>query len=1167
MKIPSEALIQQKIASDPALNIWVSANAGSGKTHVLTERVLRILLNGSNPSSILCLTYTKAAAAVMKQRVFARLLEWTRLDDEQLKHKIFLLEGKEPTVKQLKFARELFARALETPGGLKIQTIHSFCQAILHQFPIEADMPGFFKLDEDACFELQAAVKKEIIEKIQTYPESDLAKNIMFLLQKLKWSEVDKLLTGSVQNMHKFCADYQQKNWQKFFTTLQIKEGVSKEDYYKQFTQLIQSSEQKEFLNFLEKNGGNTTIGFIEKLRAAIKDDYANFVASIESAFYTANHQLRSEKNIIIKKIIDKDPDALAKFTKLREQSLVLVDQIVSLDVWQINQTIKQIFQEFLNLYSQKKQIYGLLSYQDLILKMLYILRRCDIGWVHCKLDQGIDHILVDEAQDTNPEQWEIIQHLSSEFFAGAGQKNIQRSIFAVGDEKQSIYSFQGADPVGFADNRRYFQKRIQNGKQEFREIRLHYSFRSTSSILQAVDCAFSNEKLYKGLSDDKQPTSHAAIRLGFAGEVDIWDYESSEKSEIVEDWCAENISPPKGEVKLAEKIAETISLWLNNKEFLPSKGRCIEAGDILILVRSRCMFVDALSKALKEKNIPLAGRDRLFLLNHIAIQDLLALTRFVLFSTDDLSLAGLLKSPLFALSEEQLFEVAHQREPGETLWQALQKSATHDPVMKIHVDRLAHYRSLADRVSVFEFYSRILDQDEGRKKYFAALGEQVNEIFDLFLNYVLNHEKNNLPGLYIFMEYLLKINPEIKRELGIGMNVVRIMTIHGAKGLEAPVVFLIDQSSPHYKKDRNSDFYASDQSLDSLPVWINKSYRNRPCFNKIIEQEQSKQKNEYFRLLYVGMTRAEDRLILCGYKKNNSSDSSGWLSLVEEEIFKQELQEISYDLEGNLTARRFVGSQSITEDLSKSMPQEVVNSKQSLVDIPDFFYQKMPVEKNKKPYIAPSLLSQLNVQLSHLKKWTMSPILSRTVDNQVVAIERGLIVHSLLQYLPEIPLEEREIIAQKYVNNHLEWNDDDKAQLIQDVMKIFMDENLKFLWSKQSRAEVSIMADIEINGEMQSFSAIIDRLVETDDSVIIVDYKTGAVPYNSNSIPLPYILQLALYTEVLAPIYPNKSIICFLIYTQGPNIFKISEEKLKEILDSFQKKHVSDLLVEPIMI
>lgn len=1156
MQIPKRALDAQRKAAHPAASVWVSANAGSGKTHVLTERVIRLMLNGSEPSRILCLTYTKAAAAVMKTRIFDRLSRWTALDDKQLCDEIEALEGKRPDQSRLLEARRLFAHALETPGGLKIQTIHAFCESLLHQFPLEANIAGHFEmLDEMAASALMGDARRTLIEKAYKKADPALSNAFNLVLTTVGENGFNTLLSEAInkrETLLPFLAEVKDKGSYAVLRPLLGLKTETEEDVLVALREaaLLPQEESQLF----ETHGGSNTAEFIMNLREAKKSTQpSDMERAIRAAYLTTAGAPRGLSRIVTKKLSLAAPLAMEELEKRQSAVVAALDQLSSLRLLPLNDAAFTLIEGLLTRYEALKRVKGFLDFDDLIHRTLALLQRKGAGqWVQYKLDRGIDHILVDEAQDTSPAQWGIIRKLIEEFFVGLGQRSVKRTVFAVGDEKQSIYSFQGAAPEDFAENGRYVKNKAEDVEESFDRVRLDFSFRSTKEVLSGVDIVFSTPENYRGLSAENEKTVHEAIRHD-PGEVDIWDMITPENVDEPEDWRAPVDAQSAPAVQLAELIAETVANWLKENEPIFDHGflRAVKPGDIIVLVRKRDQFVPALARALKNRHVAVAGADRLHLTNHIAVRDLIALGRFILQPQDDLSLACLFKTPLYALNEDDLFELAAYRQGS--LWQALEKRAKTDTRFHEIYETLSRYRRMADTVPVFELYSTILSDDGGRRKILARLGAEAADVLDAFMDYCLSVQKTGLPGLQTFLETLVAATPEIKRELDQNREEVRIMTVHAAKGLEGKIVFLVDPGSRiwnahHEPKLLILPYHNAPHNVGEAVLWVpGKNYKGA-LIHKQIDILKARAEDEYRRLLYVGMTRAEDRLIVCGYSGKTKVEGT-WNSLVKDALYAH-AEAILAPKEG-INAWRY----SLQERTLKTPEIQPPVAKKTLA-LPPFLLQKMPPERALPKPLSPSLAG-LEIDDEEVLTLTQSPILGMSEKGigspRDVAIKRGILMHKLIQYLPDIPpLERKEIVKAYLEKNAPDFNEETREKIEKDLSKFFEHPQIASLFHAHSQAELAIQGKVMLAGKEQTISGQIDRLIVDNDRVLIVDFKTGIVPHK-DTVPQAYVIQMALYRALLQPLYPGKTIETVLIYTEGPTVFFLSDECLDDALKAIE--------------
>lgn len=1153
----------QLLAADPKMSAWVSANAGSGKTYVLSTRVIRLLLGGVEPSKILCLTYTKTAAAEMKNRVFSRLGEWVTMESDALAKALIDINDKVPSEAEITFARTLFAKALETPGGLKIQTIHAFCEALLHRFPLEANIAGHFELVDDIGTTFLIA---EARRQLLTGRAGETRGAIQRVLSLKGESGLESLLSEIISKRQKLGSLIETLGDTAERRTAYLKAYNFKPE------DTVASIQQSIWHN----------LPIDKKLMRSVRDEaaamgksrayefaYACIVAFDTGANATGFEQLKDtllsggtkaykSSWLFAKDILVKFPTLAEKYEQAADIMLALVDRTNLLA--EIEQTLDalQIADHLLTLYARLKNRRGLLDFEDLITRTENMLMKDNVSaWVRYKLDQGIDHILVDEAQDTSPAQWRVIKTLADEFFSGEGARDVTRTMFAVGDEKQSIYSFQGADPREFGTARDHFDVAVHEAESTFNAIRLEVSFRSTEDVLSAVDKVFAYVDHKRGVSPADSILRHQSLRENQAGEVEVWECENAVKTEQEEDWRQPVDHAQKPAVILANRIAKRIKDWLDSAECLAANGKKIDAGDVLVLVRKRDAFVHALSLALKDLKVPVAGADRLAMTAHIAILDLMALGRIMLNKADDLSLAALLRSPLFGWSDDQLFDLSNNR--GElSLYEALQLSiADHAHCAAAYV-QLEKWRSVAINKPVFEFYSHVLGVSGARAQLIGRLGPETGDMLDEFLNYAIAQERTGPVSLETFLNALDNFAPEIKREMDGKRTEVRIMTVHGAKGLEAPIVFLVDPGSPAFTA-KSAPLLLPAELSDGLfkPInavlWGGSSEGRSRHSAEIIDVLKERAEEEYRRLLYVGMTRAADRLIICGYAGVNGGKEGTWLAMAKK------------GLEEHSRPHDFGDYQAIIYPAVQTLPihpprDVTIEENPTLVELPDCFTSLAPSEPPATRPLFPSGASGLAIEadrqdsdgeksISLLEQYEVSGR-SNAMD-PALALKWGVAVHKMLQMLPNIETSSRYDRARAYCHHvDARWTDDDIDTMCNQVFAVLDNSAYSPFFTSSAHAEVSVMGTIMINDEERAVSGVIDRLSVTEDSVYILDYKTNAnPPTHMDEIPAVYLRQMALYQALVAPLYPAKKVKAALLFTAKSQLFVLDDKLLSDAL------------------
>ena len=778
------------------------------------------------------------------------------------------------------------------------------------------------------------------------------------------------------------------------------------------------------------------------------------------------------------------------------------VNKLKSFQLIEVTIALTGLIQHILKKYKSHKKKESFLDYSDLVSITKNLLKKSGMSdWVLFKLDGGIDHILIDEAQDTNPEQWEIIRLIAEEFFSGLGRETQHvRTIFAVGDKKQSIYSFQGADPDEFEKMHQFFKNRVLSSEKKFETVPLNMSFRSTDAVLKLVNMLLSNPKARTGLLNKGEEAIHIPFRANDAGLVEIWPLEQPPEKENILNWSfPEPNKTPSAVTLLAQKIATKIKQMIGN-EILESKGRPIEPGDIMILVRKRNKIVSEIVRALKEKNVPVAGVDRIILTEHIAVQDLISVARFVLLPEDDLNLACLLKSPLFKFSENELFDLTHNR-GNSSLFTVIQKQRPETS------QKLNLILNQADKMPVFEFFSYLLGPLNGRKDFTSRLGEEVNEALDEFLSLTLNFETTEIPSLQNFLKWINNRKVEIKRDLDqSGINAVRIMTVHASKGLQGNIVFLPDTRSVPKTKDTFL------WTKDNLPLWIASSQLKTPEIDDLYEALDDLQFKEYNRLLYVALTRAKDRLYITGWdnRKTKNPNKSNWYDLILDSL----PQELTPDKDGIIR---------ITSPQLKEVKKEntQIEQKKEIV-LPNFVFKTVIPEGPLSKPLMPSKLAD-EVPEAH----------STLGQDRAYALKRGTFIHQMIQYLPDIEPNKRKDVAIKLKPEDIE--------IPENLFDIFEKEDFKHIFSKNSQAEVPIVG--VVNGQV--ISGQIDRLAIYEDDIYLIDFKSNQyVPKSEKEVPISYQKQMKTYKDLLKIIFPDKVIHTYLLWTENLTLMELFENE-----------------------
>ena len=1130
---PEDPTISQRRAAEPSRHVWVRASAGSGKTKVLVDRILRLLLAdpltkapGIAPDKILCLTFTKAGAAEMSLRLQKQLLKWSAAEDTDLKLALKDLNNLEADADMVQEARRLFARVLDAPSRLRILTIHSFCQSVLGRFPVETGLSPDFKVIEDV--EQSEFLQKslhDILGQAVVAPESDLGKAFSRLavsknIDQLK-TELKRLILEPIK-LQSFLKDA---------TTLRdIQQQIAKP-----FD--IDDIEAINFKNFCKEEtlprSSIRTIADILSTSSALDIEKSEIILTWLSA--NAEERLHS-LDLYIKAIRAKARGKVAAtsidFLERQAKEIERIDNCRL--AANIRSTTDLLFlaRLLLTAYDRHKKHLGVMDYNDLIFNTRRLLsgefwkgnqndaaRSLSTAWVLYKLDEGIDHILVDESQDTNPDQWDIIARLTGEYFSGAARPVARpRTLFVVGDEKQSIFSFQRADPAEFHRMRDFFAAKVSPMQQGFEES-LIYSFRTTSPVLKLTDATFADPALrhHLGLKDGAS-LRHISYRTDkkkeLTGSVELWPPVIAEKkpplnSEWELPFSADPTQKPAAQL-LAIRIARHLKTLIDKGEASP--------GDIMILMRTRSPLMLHIIRELKNLSLPVSGLDRMILSQSLIVQDILTVCDFALLNDDSFALAVLLKSPFVGISEDQLMALAMNRDKETTLWMALRA----DPQYASICDWLKKLTRFTGEVQPYEFIEELLTQpcpaDPQGSGYRAAmkrLGPDTIEPLDEILGQALKLELQDIRTLQEFTDFQKNTTKDIKREMEEAGSEIRIMTVHASKGLEAPIVILPDTMSVPTSKGTDT-FLWPDKSGLPAPLWAESKEDRSGIYEAALARAHSLQMEEQSRLLYVAMTRAKDRLIVCGTHGSENINPKSWYATIENGFSL--LPDVK-TLDSGIRVYS-IGDTVLKKERSASFQPAA---------LPAWLRLPAPEEGDAPVAFAPSK-QEVDEQ----------PALSPLDQSKAHRFRRGLATHKLLQILPELPASRQETAARSYASRPalgLPANLQD--DIVAETMKVLRDPVFAAVFAPGSLAEVPVTGEISpgrlINGQ-------IDRLVITDTEVLIVDFKTNRPsPRDSRDIPASYKAQLKAYADALSLIYPGRAIKCALLWTDQPFLMPVS--------------------------
>jgi ATP-dependent helicase/nuclease subunit A len=1128
---PRKADPVQAAASDPRASAFVAAHAGSGKTSTLVDRVARLLLAGSPPETILCVTFTKAAAAEMQRRLFEKLGAWAVMADEDLTAQMAGIgEGRA----DLGAARALFARALDTPGGLKILTIHAFCEALLRRFPLEAGLsPGFTVLDDAAGAAIDAQCREALAEAAAARAGGPLHEAYAHLSVELGWGDFHKLLQ-SFRALQSDLAAY--------LDGAQSAGGVVGDIWRRCGFDAPASLEAIEAAALAR-------CGRLAWNRAA--EALAASAFATDRTLAEAMSRLRSEPSFAaLRKAFCTDKgDARSNLgrgvaadiadTVLREQQLCLeaCERLRAAKVALDTQAAMTLAAAYLELYAGAKEARRALDFGDIIERAADLLtRRSDAAWVLFKLDGGLEHVLLDEAQDTAPAQWTVIEALTAEFFAGAASRPAPRTMFAVGDEKQSIFSFQGAEPERLAAERESFRATVTAAGQTFRGLQLATSYRSRPEVLRLVDTICAAPEILAGLRPagrnvQAMPIAHRAVRPE-GGCVELWPLEPKLPEPEVDVWApVDQVSPSSPGARLADRIAREVALAVARGEAVggrePDSSRPCGFGDVLILVRRRNALFHEIIRALKRHGIPVAGADRFKLSEHGVHEDLMSLGRIARFVFDDLCLAEVLRGPFCDVSEDSLFDLAHARRA--TLWGDLRARSGERGEWAGAATLIESARDLAS-LPPFEFYNRFLALRDlqgrsMRQRLMTRMGVEGEDALNAFLAQALAAERRGVLDMEGFLAAMTSAEVEIKREMDSpadgGAGQVRVMTVHGAKGLEAPIVILPDTS-----------IRTTDQGGPLLPTadggFLFAPRAGEDCVASAAARAERTQgvQREASRLLYVALTRARDRLVVAGVETAKAWFRGSWREAIEQAWSLIETRPFAL-ADGAVGSRHGPDPQVAAAAPAAPQPDAVLPAwSRQPADPQAVGRSSAPSRLTASADRAPSPLARLG---------------------GLGRYRRGEIIHRLLERLPDVAPDRRAAAAARSLAREADLSEDQRAEMAMAALSVIEDPGFAAVFGPGSRAEVAIGGGAASLPPNLKVSGRIDRLVVLPRRVLIIDFKTNRpAPADIDHVEPAYILQMAIYTAVLGELYPDRSVEAALVWTDGPRLMAVPPDVMR---------------------
>lgn len=1170
----ARANAEQAEASNPAVSAFVSANAGTGKTKLLIDRLLRLMLprevatpggpavqGGADPARIQCLTFTKAAAAEMSIRLQSRLGQWVTLDDAALDRKLVAL-AVPATPRTREAARSLFARVLDLPGGMRIGTIHAFCQSLLRRFPLEAGLSPHFRVVEDA--DARASLE-EAREAMLQRPDPAALDTLAGLVSASGFGGLVAALQGRRDRLEGALA----LPAPALLAALRRALGVTQPDdaaIVAEAAAAAELSAEAALASALRVARAEGSPGVQEK--AARMLAWLALPAELRAEHWEewlvellTSGKPRGPAVFANKKLSTAKPWVLDACLAEAERAASVQDARRALRLVEATAALLVLAGPVLRDYAGRKESGAKLDYDDLIGRTSRLLIDPGAAWVLYKLDGGLDHLLLDEVQDTSPAQWEIAGALTADFFTGQGAEHdaaraafgaappgqdegrrdgkrlhgvaaeaapAARSVFAVGDSKQSIYSFQGADPEEFDRWRGLFRNRVRSGGCEWRDTTLDVSFRSTVPVLALVDAVFADPDVTPGVTSTREQP-HVAHRLGEAGCVELWPLAPVPDDAVAEPWAAPSRNA--GLVSAPQLLANALAAWIAGQVAtarLESKGRRLVAGDVLVLVRRRDDFARALVRALKTRGVAVAGLDRLVLTDQPAVQDLMALGDALLLPEDDLTLACVLTSPLGGVSDDSLMRLAAERHGS--LWRTLRERAAERPDWAAAWAFLSTLAARADFAGPHALLAEALGPLGGRARLFARLGPEAAEPVDELLGAALAYGRAHPPSLQGFLHWLRQSGAEVKRQAEEAGDAVRIMTVHGAKGLQAPLVVLPDTTS--MPPDDGALAWTLDpDSGVALPLWAPRKEFHCAALQKVRDDGAAARTAEYNRLLYVALTRAEDRLVVCGWQGRRGVDTACWYRLVE-----QGMQALG----ATTTPFRAWEGATLVHDAPQRAAVPTLPGPAATGDTvppawlgqaPDWRPHDPPPEPSLPRPLAPSRPEGVAFGPVPRAASPLRPAASPGGDR----FRRGALMHTLLQHLPSLPPAEREAAALRHVSGAArDFTPGETASLVREALAVLETPALAALFGPGSVAEqplTALVGSLVVSGR-------VDRMAVLPDRVLVADFKTGHdAPPDAEATPVLYLRQMAAYRAVLRLIWDSRPVVCVLVWTRGPAV------------------------------
>ncbi len=1108
-----------KLAINPEANIAVFASAGSGKTHLLVHRILKLLLSGVEPSHILAITFTRKAAAEMQERLMKVLAEWAIADELQIKTILQSLSHPHNEASITK-ARKLYEELLFSEFEMRITTFHAFCQDILKRFAIHAGVPAGFRVTENND-ELKLEARKRLFKTAQLEEEKQLGKALFTLL----------LHCNTVNNVYEVLDTFidSRSDWRSFTENQSDPVKYANECLHKlifnkqeKFKKPLESlkPQLQEYLTYLSAHKTKTNQSKCDLLSTFLEIEYPKnkHLDIIVPVFFTSKKEKREIKatKTLEKSLAEKTHIFISLHESICAEVDELLDVIKKENLVEFNQAWFYAGHRLLEVYQDLKFSQHTLDFDDLEWYTYLLLNQHDsAAWIQYKLDQRIQHILIDEFQDTNPTQWNLIFPLLSELAIDSHDNH--RSLFIVGDAKQSIYGFRRANP-----ELQYTAAEWAKDNLNAQLLETDDSYRSSPAIIDFVNRVFSQQNI--ALNNFNL---HLAVQSKLWGQVQVNQLTQTNNTEL-EESNQQGFRDPLTEekqnfesdshylegqqvaIKICDLVDNAISVMDNQ---VP---RCIQYNDIIILARNRTHLAQ-LELALSEKQIPFISTYEGNFLNRLEVQDILSLLTYLTQTHNDLALAQVLRSPLYGMSDQDLMKIACQ---SESTWHEKLKSyaeSSDNTLAKQAFDQLQHWRTISNTLPVHDLLDRIYFETNLLSRYTSSLaGTHSEEIkkhildnLTALLQLSLDIDAGRYSSIQSFLTSLQNMqlsNISGYTQLHQNNNAVQIMTIHSAKGLEAPVVFLVD-TGPKKKQLH---------TYKSIINWPSNTKRPEQFFlvgrkdsvdkvtQSIIEQQTITNWKEELNLLYVALTRAKQYLFISGTASNQSSQS--WHSI------------ISNALSGDF------------KDLNNDTWTSEFGTPPSV-----------KIRKSDEP----SKKETIEIDLS--KSFPINTILSEDTqqadpENQELA-DYGTLVHKIFELIrPELDLKKNKEALRSSIESSLgiTIKSQEFERAVDEVNGCLQSVELSKIFKTTDDKEILKEVPINFIKNDKVYYRIIDHLIIDDDQAWIIDYKTtydvciDTMHEHANQ----YQQQINTYGYKIKKLYPDKSIRASILFTAIPALY-----------------------------